>query len=148
MPSCFRNSWTAENPAHRRERVLQMTGDFSELTDALRERLSIVSDHDLRARDPKGHLDQLKSAASRLDAAIAQLPPCDPELRHYLNRQSYVKALAWLEEQDAWLDRRSRHTAKPLVRGPLLSPCQARGLPIGVLQDESCLLPADLAGFG
>ncbi len=79
-----------------------MSADFSELTDALRERLSIVSDHDLRARDPQGHLDQLKSAASRLDAAIAQLPAqCDPELRHYLNRQSYVKALAWLEEQDS-----------------------------------------------
>ena len=98
----------------------------------------------------KGHLDQLKSAASRLDAAIAQLAAqCDPELRHYLNRQSYVKALAWLEEQDAsWTVARVT-PAKPL--GPwtvtFSLPSQGR-LPIGVLQDESCLLPADLAGFG
>ena len=74
---------------------------FSDLRDALRERLRIVADHDLRDRDPQAHLDQLKAAASRLDAAITQLPAqCDPELRHFLQRQSYVKALAWLESQD------------------------------------------------
>ena len=74
---------------------------FSDLRDALRERLRIVADHDLRDRDPQAHLDQLKVAASRLDAAITQLPPqCDPELRHFLQRQSYVKALAWLESRD------------------------------------------------
>ena len=73
---------------------------FSDLRDALRERLRIVADHDLRDREPQAHLDQLKVAASRLDAAITQLPPqCDPELRHFLQRQSYVKALAWLESQ-------------------------------------------------
>jgi hypothetical protein len=56
----------------------------------------------LRDRDPRAHLDQLKSAASRLDAAIARLPAqCDPDLRHYLNRQSYLKALAWLESRNS-----------------------------------------------
>ena len=65
------------------------------------ERLRIVADHELRDRDPQAHLDQLKAAASRLEAAIAQLPAqCDPELRHFLQKQSYVKALAWLESQD------------------------------------------------
>lgn len=79
-----------------------MKADFSELTEALRQRLSLVGDHEFRERDPKGHLEQLKSAASRLDAAIAQLPiQSDPELRHYLTRQSYVKALAWLEKQNS-----------------------------------------------
>jgi hypothetical protein len=74
---------------------------FSDLRDALQERLRIVANHDLRDRDPQAHLDQLKIAASRLDAAIARLPAqCDPDLRHYLNRQSYLKALAWLESQD------------------------------------------------
>jgi flagellar biosynthesis chaperone FliJ len=78
-----------------------MTKAFSDLRDALQERLNVVADHDLRNRDPQAHLSQLKSAASRLDAAIAQLPAqCDPNLRHYLNRQSYLKALAWLENQD------------------------------------------------
>ena len=78
-----------------------MTEVYSDLRDALRERLRIVADHELRDRDPQAHLDQLKAAASRLDAAITQLPAqCDPELRHFLQRQSYVKALAWLESHD------------------------------------------------
>ncbi len=78
-----------------------MNAQFSELRDALRERLDVIADHKLRDRDPQAHLKRLKSAASRLDAAIAQLPlQCDPELRHYLQRQSYLKALAWLEEAE------------------------------------------------
>jgi flagellar biosynthesis chaperone FliJ len=81
---------------------MEMTIVFSELSEALRERLRVVADHELRDRDPQAHLDQLKSAASRLDAAVAQLPAqCDPELRHYLARQSYVKALAWLESRNS-----------------------------------------------
>jgi hypothetical protein len=78
-----------------------MNKAFSDLRDALQERLRIVANHDLRDRDPQSHLHQLKLAASRLDTAIAQLPSqCDPDLRHYLSRQSYLKALAWLENQD------------------------------------------------
>ena len=77
-----------------------MNSPLSELIDALRERLRVVGDHELRTRDPQAHLSELKSAASRLESAIAQLPAhCDPELRHYLNRQSYLKALAWLESR-------------------------------------------------
>jgi hypothetical protein len=75
-----------------------MNAVYSELRDALRERLSVIADHELRDRDPQAHLQRLKSAASRLDAAIADVPPeCDRELRHYLERQSYLKALAWLD---------------------------------------------------
>jgi flagellar biosynthesis chaperone FliJ len=75
-----------------------MNAQFLELRDALRERLGVIADHELRDRDPQAHLEHLKAAASRLDAAIAQLPPqCDRELRHYLERQSYLKALAWLD---------------------------------------------------
>ncbi len=81
---------------------MEMTIVFSELSEALRERLRVVADHELRDRDAQAHLDQLRAAASRLDAAIARLPAqCDPELRHYLTRQSYVKALAWLESQNS-----------------------------------------------
>ncbi len=79
-----------------------MNAQLRELRDALQERLAAIADHDLRARDPQAHLKRLKSAASRLDAAIAQLPhQCDQELRHYLERQSYLKALAWLETHKA-----------------------------------------------
>jgi hypothetical protein len=79
-----------------------MNREFVELREALQERLGVIADHQLRARDPRAHLERLKAAASRLDAAIARVRPnCDPQLRHFLDRQSYVKALAWLEQAKA-----------------------------------------------
>ena len=79
-----------------------MNTELSELREALQERLRVIADHELRDRDPRAHLEHLKAAASRLEAAIAQLPAnCDPQLRHFLDRQSYVKALAWLETHQA-----------------------------------------------
>ncbi|NCG08269.1 MAG: hypothetical protein GWO81_01660 [Verrucomicrobia bacterium] len=46
---------------------------------------------------PEG--DSLVKALQRLDAAVEQgeLPK---QLRHYLERRSYVKALAWLENPE------------------------------------------------
>jgi hypothetical protein len=76
-----------------------MNRELVELREALQERLSVIADHELRARDPDVHLERLKAAASRLDAVIARVrPDCDAQLRHFLDRQSYVKALAWLDE--------------------------------------------------
>jgi predicted component of type VI protein secretion system len=70
------------------------------LRDAVAARLAVVADHDLRASDPAAHLEKLRQAAARLDALVAGLPgDCDPMLRHYLERQSYVKAVAWLDER-------------------------------------------------
>ncbi len=72
---------------------------FQNLHAALRQRVDIVADHALRERDPAAHLDAIKAAASHLDAIVADLPPdIDPNLQHYLERQSYLKAIAWLEE--------------------------------------------------
>lgn len=69
------------------------------LHGAVKARLDIVADHAFRDRDAAAHLEALKAAAARLDALVANLPPeINPELRHYLERQSYTKALAWLEE--------------------------------------------------
>jgi hypothetical protein len=79
-----------------------MNREFVELREALQERLGVIADHELRARDPRAHLERLQAAASRLDVAIAKVrPSCDPQLRHFLERQSYVKALAWLEQASA-----------------------------------------------
>jgi len=76
------------------------TSFFPQLHKTLRERLEVVADHDLRDRDPAAHLEKLKAAAARLDALVAGLPAdCDPRLRHFLERQSYPKALEWLEQQ-------------------------------------------------
>lgn len=77
--------------------------DFSDLHKSLhaavKARLDIVADHALRNRDAEAHLEALKSAAAHLDTLVANLPPdTDPTLRHYLERQSYTKALSWLEE--------------------------------------------------
>jgi len=70
---------------------------LADLHEAVRERLAVVADHALRDADPQAHLEKLKSAASRLDELVANLPgDCDAMLRHYLERQSYVKALDWL----------------------------------------------------
>ena len=72
---------------------------LAELHMAVKDRLDVVADHALRDRDPAAHLEKLIAAAGRLDELVGQLPPdADPKLRHYLERQSYVKALAWLEE--------------------------------------------------
>ena len=69
------------------------------LLTAVKERLDIVSDHAFRDRDPAAHLAALKSAAAALDTEVSALPAnVDPTLKHYLERQSYTKALDWLQE--------------------------------------------------
>ena len=73
--------------------------NFAALRHALQARMDVVADHGLRDRDPQAHLEALRAASQRLDTAIAGLSAdCDPMLRHYLERQSYLKALAWLDE--------------------------------------------------
>ena len=68
------------------------------LLTAVQARLDTVADHAFRDRDPQAHLAALKAAAATLDAEVANLPSsADPMLRHYLERQSYTKALDWLK---------------------------------------------------
>lgn len=71
---------------------------FEELAATLKKRLKLVADHELRERDPQTQLQELRTAAVHLGRLVERLPAdCDPALRHYLERQSYVKALDWLE---------------------------------------------------
>lgn len=73
--------------------------EFQALLGALKSRLAIVADHNFRDRDPSGHLNAIRKEAENLDAIIRSLPAdLDPMLRHYLERQSYSKAITWLEE--------------------------------------------------
>ena len=70
---------------------------FAELTDALRERIAIIADRELYARDPAAHLEKLKSVSERITQFGAALPrPLPGDFAHYLQRASYEKALAWL----------------------------------------------------
>ena len=70
---------------------------YSQLADILRERLSVIADRELCARDPAAHLEKLKSVSERITQLSASLPkPVDSDLAHYLQRASYQKALDWL----------------------------------------------------
>jgi hypothetical protein len=70
------------------------------LRDALRERLAIIQDEESR-RDVNTHIARLRAVSEKIDKLAAALPrPFDPRLAHYLQRQSYDKALEFLEGSD------------------------------------------------
>jgi hypothetical protein len=70
---------------------------LAKLTEALRERLEIIADEESR-RDPLRHTERLREVSEKIERIQHQLPPTiDPELRHFLQRRSYSKALKILE---------------------------------------------------
>ena len=72
---------------------------YRELAAALRDRRTVIADRESYARDPQAHLGQLQAASEKITALQGHLPtPVDRQLAHYLERCSYDKALAWLEE--------------------------------------------------
>ena len=72
---------------------------YQSLAAALRERRRVIADREAYARDPQAHLGQLQAASGQITALQAQLPtPVDRQFAHYLERCSYDKALAWIEE--------------------------------------------------
>ncbi|HYR24163.1 MAG TPA: hypothetical protein VEP30_14695 [Chthoniobacterales bacterium] len=76
-----------------------------DLTEALRERLAIISDENSR-RNPEAHTARLRVVSERIEKLEAALPrPIDPQLAHFLQRKSYDKALEFLET--ASTDRRN-----------------------------------------
>ena len=69
---------------------------LTDLASALQERLEIVGDEESR-RDPVRHTDRLREVSEKIEALEEQLPPTiDPQLRHFLQRRSYSKALELL----------------------------------------------------
>jgi len=75
---------------------------YAELENALRERLAVIADRELYTRDPAAHLGKLKEVSERITQLAAALPrPLPGDFAHYLQRQSYEKALAWLEANKA-----------------------------------------------
>jgi len=72
---------------------------YAPIAQALRERLAVIADRDLYARDPEAHLEKLKEVSERIDRLQTLLPaPLDPQLAHYFQRRSLDKALAFIEE--------------------------------------------------
>ena len=74
-----------------------MDETLTALAAALRERLTIIADDESR-RDPARHTDRLRDVSEKIECLEQALPPkIDPELRHFLQRRSYSKALELLE---------------------------------------------------
>ena len=75
-----------------------MDAALADLADALRERLAIIADEASR-RDPARHTERLREISEKIERLERSLPPkIDPELRHFLQRRSYSKALELLED--------------------------------------------------
>jgi hypothetical protein len=67
------------------------------LSEALRERLAIISDEESR-RDEARHIARLQAVSEKIEELEHRLPPgTDPQLRHFLQRRSYSKALELIE---------------------------------------------------
>ena len=74
-----------------------MDQEFGELASALRERLTIIADEESR-QDADRHMARLQDVSQRIEALEQRLSPSlDPQLRHFLQRRSYTKALEYLE---------------------------------------------------
>lgn len=74
-----------------------MMAPLTELASALRERLAIIADEASR-RDPARHTERLRQVSERIERLEQGLPSqIDPQLRHFLQRRSYSKALELLE---------------------------------------------------
>jgi hypothetical protein len=74
-----------------------MENSLTDLAAALRERLAIIADDQSR-RDPERHTERLRDVSERIERLEQRLPSgVDPELRHFLQRRSYSKALDLIE---------------------------------------------------
>jgi hypothetical protein len=74
-----------------------MDGLLTELAQALRERLTIIA-YEASRRDRQHHTARLRQVSEKIDRLEQSLPSqIDPELRHFLQRRSYAKALELLE---------------------------------------------------
>jgi len=77
-----------------------MDSSLADLAAALRERLAIIGDEQSRA-DPDRHTERLRDVSEKIERLEQSLPPkIDPELRHFLQRRSYSKALELLTNME------------------------------------------------
>jgi hypothetical protein len=73
-----------------------MDASLNNLAEALRERLLIIADEESR-RDPDRHTARLREVSEKIERLEQSLPAqIDPQLRHFLQRRSYSKALELL----------------------------------------------------
>lgn len=78
--------------------MLESSHMHQSLIDLLNQRESVIADHEWRDRDPADHLDALRSVSEAITAWHQENQTrIDPQLRHYLQKSSFSKALAHLE---------------------------------------------------
>jgi hypothetical protein len=77
-----------------------MDASLTELANALRDRLAIIADEESR-RDPDRHTERLREVSEKIERLEHELPAkIDPQLRHFLQRRSYTKALELLRSSN------------------------------------------------
>lgn len=77
-----------------------MDASLTALAAALRERLAIIADEESR-RDPVRHTERLQAVSEKIERLEHELTlSINAELRHFLQRHSYTKALELLEHAD------------------------------------------------
>ncbi|MEP6822033.1 MAG: hypothetical protein ABI946_06755 [Chthoniobacterales bacterium] len=75
-----------------------------QLVAALRERLAVIADEESRL-DTNRHMARLQEVSERIERLAAQLPAgADPQLRHFLQRCSYGKALELMQSSPGFAD--------------------------------------------
>ncbi len=80
--------------------IFEMAEYYSELASALQERLEVISDQDLRTRDPEAQLQKLRLLSEQIDRLKERLPAdADPMLKHFLDRMSLTKALELIQSR-------------------------------------------------
>lgn len=71
---------------------------YGQLAQSLRRRKAVVADRGWYNRDATGHLEALKNVSEQIVHLGSALPsPVHPQLRHFLDRCSYDKALEFIE---------------------------------------------------
>jgi hypothetical protein len=74
---------------------------YAKLAGALRQRLTLIADQDLRKNNPALQLEKLKLASEEIEELKANIPAdADPMLVHYLQRMSLSKALEFVERAE------------------------------------------------
>lgn len=88
-------------PKQRVFQIFHVNETLKNLVDALRERVAIIGDEESR-RDSSRHMARLQEISERIEKIERGLPAnLDPQLRHYLQRRSYSKALDHLTDSTA-----------------------------------------------
>ena len=72
---------------------------YATLAEALRERLDVIADRQLREQNPTAHLTKLRLTSEHIERLKDNLPrDADPMLTHYLDRMSLSKALEFVQD--------------------------------------------------